>query len=166
MLRVRPSLPDQRRQARHLQSSLQRRRDVCACRRTTSPRSPAIQPRRNLSFMCLPGSDTLTFGMLGCDLHCAYCQNWLTSQALRDDSAGTQPQQVTAERLGRHGESLRRFDGRQQLQRTLDHRGMGRRGFQASATRKGSAPRSSQTATRRRRCSTTFAPGLIVTRLI
>ena len=30
-------------------------------------------------FHVLPGSDTLTFGMLGCDLHCAYCQNWLTS---------------------------------------------------------------------------------------
>jgi pyruvate formate lyase activating enzyme len=50
-------------------------------------------------FHVLPGSDTLTFGMLGCDLHCAYCQNWLTSQALRDDAAGTSPQQVTPERL-------------------------------------------------------------------
>ncbi|MFN2515840.1 MAG: AmmeMemoRadiSam system radical SAM enzyme [Pyrinomonadaceae bacterium] len=50
-------------------------------------------------FHVLPGSDTLTFGMLGCDLHCGYCQNWLTSQALRDDSAGTRPQQVTPERL-------------------------------------------------------------------
>ncbi len=39
-------------------------------------------------FHVLPGSDTLTFGMLGCDLHCGYCQNWLTSQALRDESAG------------------------------------------------------------------------------
>lgn len=47
----------------------------------------------------MPGSDTLTFGMLGCDLHCAYCQNWLTSQALRDDSAGTSPTMVTGERL-------------------------------------------------------------------
>ena len=37
--------------------------------------------------------------MLGCDLHCAYCQNWLTSQALRDDAAGTAPQQVTPKRL-------------------------------------------------------------------
>jgi pyruvate formate lyase activating enzyme len=35
-----------------------------------------------------PGSDTLTFGMLGCDLHCSYCQNWDTSQALRDANAG------------------------------------------------------------------------------
>jgi pyruvate formate lyase activating enzyme len=50
-------------------------------------------------FHVLPGSDTLTFGMLGCDLHCGYCQNWLTSQALRDDAAGTEPQQVTPERL-------------------------------------------------------------------
>jgi pyruvate formate lyase activating enzyme len=50
-------------------------------------------------FHALPGSDTLTFGMLGCDLHCAYCQNFLTSQTLRDDSAGVAPNVVTAERL-------------------------------------------------------------------
>jgi len=35
----------------------------------------------------LPGSEALTFGMLGCDLHCGYCQNWLTSQTLRDPQA-------------------------------------------------------------------------------
>jgi pyruvate formate lyase activating enzyme len=35
----------------------------------------------------LPGSDALTFGMLGCDFHCAYCQNWFTSQALRDPAS-------------------------------------------------------------------------------
>jgi pyruvate formate lyase activating enzyme len=50
-------------------------------------------------FHALPGSDTLTFGMLGCDLHCAYCQNWLTSQALRDDAAVSPPQTITPERL-------------------------------------------------------------------
>ncbi len=32
----------------------------------------------------LPGSNALTFGMLGCDFHCGYCQNWFTSQAMRD----------------------------------------------------------------------------------
>jgi pyruvate formate lyase activating enzyme len=32
----------------------------------------------------LPGSDALTFGMLGCDFHCSFCQNWVSSQALRD----------------------------------------------------------------------------------
>jgi pyruvate formate lyase activating enzyme len=50
-------------------------------------------------FHALPGSDTLTFGMLGCDLHCAYCQNFLTSQALRDDAAGVMPNMVSVDRL-------------------------------------------------------------------
>jgi pyruvate formate lyase activating enzyme len=35
-------------------------------------------------FHVLAGSDALTFGMLGCDFHCANCQNWLSSQALSD----------------------------------------------------------------------------------
>jgi len=35
----------------------------------------------------LAGSDALTFGMLGCDFHCAYCQNWVSSQALRDPAS-------------------------------------------------------------------------------
>jgi pyruvate formate lyase activating enzyme len=38
-------------------------------------------------FHILPGADALTFGMLGCDFHCGYCQNWLTSQALRDPAS-------------------------------------------------------------------------------
>lgn len=50
-------------------------------------------------FHALPGSDTLTFGMLGCDLHCSYCQNFLTSQALRDDAAGVMPNMVSSDRL-------------------------------------------------------------------
>lgn len=47
-------------------------------------------------FHFLPGSDALTFGMLGCDFHCGYCQNWLTSQALRDADAGAPPAPITA----------------------------------------------------------------------
>ena len=50
----------------------------------------------------LPGSDALTFGMLGCDFHCSYCQNWFTSQALRDpasDSSGGLVQEISPERL-------------------------------------------------------------------
>jgi pyruvate formate lyase activating enzyme len=38
-------------------------------------------------FHVLPGSEALTFGMLGCDFHCSYCQNWVTSQAMRDSDA-------------------------------------------------------------------------------
>ncbi len=34
----------------------------------------------------LPGSRALTFGMLGCNFHCEFCQNWLSSQVLRDPS--------------------------------------------------------------------------------
>lgn len=35
----------------------------------------------------MPGANALTFGMLGCDYHCSYCQNWVTSQALRDPAS-------------------------------------------------------------------------------
>lgn len=38
-------------------------------------------------FHLLPGEDALTFGMLGCDFHCDYCQNWLSSQTLRDPAS-------------------------------------------------------------------------------
>jgi AmmeMemoRadiSam system radical SAM enzyme/AmmeMemoRadiSam system protein B/AmmeMemoRadiSam system protein A len=50
-------------------------------------------------FHVYPGSDALTFGMLGCDLHCSYCQNWVTSQALRDTNAVTPPRPVSATQL-------------------------------------------------------------------
>ncbi len=39
-----------------------------------------------------PGASALSFGMLGCDYHCSYCQNWITSQALRDPIAGSAPE--------------------------------------------------------------------------
>ena len=38
-------------------------------------------------FHALPGARALSFGMLGCDYHCGFCQNWLTSQVLRDPAA-------------------------------------------------------------------------------
>jgi pyruvate formate lyase activating enzyme len=47
-------------------------------------------------FHVLPGTDALSFGMLGCDFHCGYCQNWLTSQALRDPSAGSKYRDMTS----------------------------------------------------------------------
>ncbi len=50
-------------------------------------------------FHVLPGSLTLTFGMLGCDFHCSYCQNWLTSQTLRDPAAGISPHRITPEQM-------------------------------------------------------------------
>jgi pyruvate formate lyase activating enzyme len=50
-------------------------------------------------FHVLPGADALTFGMLGCDFHCGYCQNWLTSQSLRDERATTEASKIGAETL-------------------------------------------------------------------
>jgi pyruvate formate lyase activating enzyme len=42
-------------------------------------------------FHVRPGAAAYSFGMLGCDLHCSYCQNWVTSQALRDPEAVCPP---------------------------------------------------------------------------
>jgi pyruvate formate lyase activating enzyme len=50
-------------------------------------------------FHVLPGSDALTFGMLGCDFHCGYCQNWVTSQMLRDPQALAPPRFCTPAQL-------------------------------------------------------------------
>ncbi len=50
-------------------------------------------------FHVLPGSTALSFGMLGCDYHCGYCQNWVTSQTLRDDAAIAGPSPITPEAI-------------------------------------------------------------------
>jgi pyruvate formate lyase activating enzyme len=50
-------------------------------------------------FHAHPGSLAYSFGMLGCDLHCSYCQNWVTSQALRDPNAVSPPIEATPEAL-------------------------------------------------------------------
>jgi pyruvate formate lyase activating enzyme len=50
-------------------------------------------------FHASPGALAYSFGMLGCDLHCSYCQNWVTSQALRDPSAVSRPRTATPEGL-------------------------------------------------------------------
>jgi len=50
-------------------------------------------------FHAYPGALAYSFGMLGCDLHCSYCQNWVTSQALRDPEAVSPPLAVTPEDL-------------------------------------------------------------------
>ena len=50
-------------------------------------------------FHAYPGALAYSVGMLGCDLHCSYCQNWVTSQALRDPQAGASPRDTTPEML-------------------------------------------------------------------
>jgi pyruvate formate lyase activating enzyme len=50
-------------------------------------------------FHAHPGALAYSFGMLGCDLHCGYCQNWVTSQALRDPQAAAPPLRTSPESL-------------------------------------------------------------------
>ncbi len=50
-------------------------------------------------FHVLPGARAVSFGMLGCDMHCAYCQNWITSQALSDTSADTEPMATSPQQI-------------------------------------------------------------------
>ncbi len=50
-------------------------------------------------FHVFPGRDAVSFGMLGCNFHCDFCQNWFSSQTLRDEAAGAQPSVVRAEQI-------------------------------------------------------------------
>ncbi len=59
--------------------------------------SLAVDPiEKKPFFHVLPGSRALSFGMLGCDLHCPYCQNWFTSQTLRDKASAPPPRDIAA----------------------------------------------------------------------
>ncbi len=50
-------------------------------------------------FHAYPGSNALSFGMLGCDYHCSFCQNWMTSQTLRDPHAISSIEVISAEEI-------------------------------------------------------------------
>jgi pyruvate formate lyase activating enzyme len=50
-------------------------------------------------FHVLPGSSAFSFGMLGCNFHCSYCQNWITSQSARDPAASTRTASADPEML-------------------------------------------------------------------
>lgn len=62
-----------------------------------------VDPIEKKPFMhFLPGAEALTFGMLGCNFHCDFCQNWVSSQALRDpasEGAGAAIQETSARSL-------------------------------------------------------------------
>ena len=62
----------------------------------------AIDPiEKKPFFHAYPGSQTLSFGMLGCDFHCSFCQNWITSQTLRDPHAVSDIEAIKAEEIVR-----------------------------------------------------------------
>ena len=62
-------------------------------------------------FHALPGTRALSFGLLGCDLHCGYCQNWVSSQALRDvrsslDFREISPAEIVRQALRQNASSI------------------------------------------------------------
>lgn len=62
--------------------------------------SVALDPvEKKPFFHAYPGSTALSFGMLGCDYHCSFCQNWITSQALRDPHAVSSIEEMSAEEI-------------------------------------------------------------------
>jgi pyruvate formate lyase activating enzyme len=52
-------------------------------------------------YHALPGSVAFSFGMLGCDLHCPFCQNWVSSQVLRNPESSALPRAIAPEELVR-----------------------------------------------------------------
>ena len=49
-----------------------------------------VDPIEKKPFMhFLPGANALTIGMLGCNFCCDFCQNWVSSQALRDPASNS-----------------------------------------------------------------------------
>ena len=66
-----------------------------------------VDPIEKKPFMhFLPSQNALTFGMLGCNFHCDFCQNWVSSQALRDPAANGSSryiQDISAKELVEYG---------------------------------------------------------------
>jgi pyruvate formate lyase activating enzyme len=58
-------------------------------------------------FHVKPGALAYSFGMLGCDLHCAYCQNWVSSQTLKDPAAVAPWRHLTPAQIARQALSHR-----------------------------------------------------------
>ena len=116
-------------------------------------------------FHAYPGALAYSFGMLGCDLHCGYCQNWVTSQALRDPNAISPPLQASPEALVQDALRQGAKSSGQHLQRTFNHQRMGGRSFQRGQSCWLITGFVSN-GTARPRCSNICAHGWIFTKLI
>ena len=50
-------------------------------------------------FHVYPGCGALSFGLFGCNFHCPFCQNWISSQVLQDPASMGRPQPVQPDDL-------------------------------------------------------------------
>jgi pyruvate formate lyase activating enzyme len=62
-------------------------------------------------FHVLPGAYAYSYGMLGCNLQCGYCQNWITSQTFRESQALSHavlasPKELVSQALAQHAEIM------------------------------------------------------------
>ncbi len=57
----------------------------------------AVDPIEKKPFYhVMPGATALSFGMLGCNFRCQFCQNWYTAQALREEGLTAQIRPIKA----------------------------------------------------------------------
>jgi pyruvate formate lyase activating enzyme len=54
-------------------------------------------------FHVYPGREALSFGMLGCNFRCPFCQNWISSQVLKDERSMGAPRLIDAGCLAQVG---------------------------------------------------------------
>jgi len=60
----------------------------------------AIDPiEKKPFFHAYPGSQAVSFGMLGCNFHCPFCQNWVTSQIIKNPEAIAHPEFISADEI-------------------------------------------------------------------
>jgi pyruvate formate lyase activating enzyme len=52
-------------------------------------------------YHALPGRNAVSFGMLGCNFHCEFCQNWISSQALREETSLAEPHTIDPDAIVR-----------------------------------------------------------------
>lgn len=50
-------------------------------------------------FHVRPGCTALSFGMLGCNFHCPFCQNWISSQVAKDERSSGSAHPIEASQL-------------------------------------------------------------------
>ena len=137
----------------------------CGCRGDTLPVVQCDPIEKKPFFHAWPGALAYSFGMLGCDLHCAYCQNWVTSQALRDPAA-TAPRVTSIPRTWRATPCGRAPGSSSRPTTNRSSRSNGAWRCSRRRARKAWPPASSRTAMGRRRCSTTSRRGSMSTRSI
>ena len=131
----------------------------CSCPAATSA-GAAVRPDREEAVLPrLPGGAGLQFGMLGCDYHCGYCQNWVTSrrcatrEAVAPPARHRRPTELVARRAAARRPRRRVSTYNEPLITSEWAVDVFKRGAAA-----GLASPTSPTATARRRCSTTSAP--------